>query len=36
MAEVQIQPEAQVRDILADGGLVFLFLFLLIALFIFV
>ncbi|CEP66675.1 Uncharacterized [Moorella glycerini] len=36
MAEVQIQPEAQVRDIFADGGLVFLFLFLLIALFIFV
>jgi hypothetical protein len=36
MAEVQNQPEYQVRDVFADGGLVFLFLLLLIALFIFI
>lgn len=34
MAEVQ-GPEVSSRNILADGGLVFLFIFLLIALFVF-
>ncbi|MDN5362156.1 MAG: hypothetical protein PWP70_1203 [Moorella sp. (in: firmicutes)] len=36
MVEVQSLPEVEVRDIIADGGLLFLFLLLLIGLIIFI
>lgn len=36
MTEVQMQPDIEARDIIADGGLLFLFLLLLIGLIIFI